>query len=637
MGFLISILFGKFIGNKGSYIFTNLTTISSFLISIVLMFQFIKSSNLIVINLINWFNISFLVVDWSFRFDTLTIIMLITILSISSCAHLYSIDYMKHDPHHSRFMAYLSLFTFFMLCLVTSNNLVQLFLGWEGVGICSYLLINFWYTRYQANKAALKAMFVNKISDLALLIGIVQIYFIFKSINFGLILPSAYLILNSNYYSISNNLMFVCLFLILVGAMGKSAQIGLHIWLPDAMEGPTPVSSLIHAATMVTAGVFLIVRLSHLFELFATNQFIILFVGTLTAFFSSSIGVFQNDLKKVIAYSTCSQIGYMFFACGYSGYSMAMYHLFNHAFFKALLFLTAGSIIHSVFSEQDIRRMGGLIKVLPFSYMSFSIGSLSLTGFLFFSGFYSKDSILETAYYSFSNNYFELSHSFYWITTHAIVFTCIYSSKLLYFVFFSYFKGYKLVLSNIHDSPKFIIIPLIFLSFLSIFLGYMTKDLMIGLGTDFWGNSIYNINSIDSEFNSISIKLIPFIISIYSILVSTVLWHLIPSFSLNSLYYNSYLYDVFLFLNKKWGFDKLISNYVSTLAFTKSYDFVNANVDKGFLEFFGSYGLSLYIKTLSSLYGKLETHYLYHYLGYFINIFLILFYVFLIYSYIIYI
>jgi len=323
--------------------------------------------------------------------------MLIVVTLISSLVHLYSTEYMSHDPHLTRFMSYLSLFTFFMLILITANNFLQMFVGWEGVGLSSYLLINFWFTRIQANKSAIKAMLVNRVGDFFILLALFAIYFVFNSLDYDVVfslvpLMTTYQITIGNFLFSAIDL--ICLFLFL-GAMGKSAQLGLHTWLPDAMEGPTPVSALIHAATMVTAGVFLLARCSFLFEFSPLVLNFIMLIGASTAFFASTTGLFQNDIKKVIAYSTCSQLGYMIFACGLSSYEVGIFHLSNHAFFKALLFLGAGSIIHAVSDEQDMRKMGGLKNLLPFSYSIMLIGSLALVGFPFLTGFYSKDLILE--------------------------------------------------------------------------------------------------------------------------------------------------------------------------------------------------------------------------------------------------
>ena len=326
--------------------------------------------------------------------------MLVTVTTISTLVHFYSCSYMSVDPHISRFMSYLSLFTFFMLILITADNFIQLFVGWEGVGLCSYLLIGFWFTRVQANKAALKALIINRVGDFGIILGICLVFFVFQTLDFEIVFPLITFFQNQFFlfFGMNFNVVELICFFLFIGSVGKSAQVGLHTSLPDAMEGPTPVSALIHAATMVTAGVFLIIRCSPIFEYAPGVLNIVTFVGALTAFFAATVGLVQNDIKKVIAYSTCSQLGYMIFACGISGYTVSLFHLINHAFFKALLFLAAGSIIHSLNNEQDMRRMGGLIRITPFTYSMMLIGSLSLAGFPFLSGFYSKDVILELAF-----------------------------------------------------------------------------------------------------------------------------------------------------------------------------------------------------------------------------------------------
>ena len=388
--FIVSISFGKYIGTRGVCFFTSFLLLMSFLTSIFIYYEVLIIGSPCVLNIFDWFYVDLVDVSWILYYDSLTSVMLLIVTFISFCAHIYSIEYMATDPHQVRFMSYLSLFTLFMLVLVTSGNIIQLFVGWEGVGICSYLLINFWYTRLKANKSAIMAVLANRIGDLALLVSFGFIFYLYKSFNFDVLFAyihgSSYLYYdNISYYYFLNKIIGL---LLVIGAVGKSAQIGLHMWLPEAMEGPTPVSSLIHAATMVTAGIFLIIRCSYLFEILPEVLLWIVFIGSITTFFASSIGVVQNDLKKIIAYSTCSQLGYMFLACGLSGYNYSLFHLFNHAFFKALLFLTAGYIIHSFSNEQDIRKMGILYKFLPLANIMILYGSLSLIGFDFTSGYY---------------------------------------------------------------------------------------------------------------------------------------------------------------------------------------------------------------------------------------------------------
>jgi NADH-ubiquinone oxidoreductase chain 5 len=449
-----------------------------------------------------WIYSDSLSIDWGVYYDNLTLSMLLVVTIVSALVHLYSMDYMLHDPHLPRFMSYLSLFTFFMFLLVVGNNFIILFLGWEGVGLCSYLLISFWYTRIQANKAAIKALIVNRIADLALTIGMVSIFFIFKSLDFHVIFSLAPFLTNVDFYFFTYQvtaLTFIC-FLLFVGAMGKSAQIGLHTWLPDAMEGPTPVSALIHAATMVTAGVFLIIKCSPLFEYVPNVLSFITFIGGTTAFFSATVGLFQNDIKKVIAYSTCSQLGYMIFACGLSNYHAGLFHLINHAFFKALLFLSAGAIIHSLSNEQDIRKFGNLISLLPFTSTMFLIGTLSLIGLPFLTGFYSKDLILELALTKYS-----LEGSFvYSLGIITAFLTSFYSFRLFYMTFLYQNNSFRQIINHVHELPLKMGIALAILSLGSIFFGYFAKDLLIGLGTNFWNESIFILpkhnNQLEAEF-----------------------------------------------------------------------------------------------------------------------------------------
>jgi proton-translocating NADH-quinone oxidoreductase chain L len=428
--------------------------------------------------------------------------MLLVVNVVSAFVHLYSLDYMKEDPHLARFMAYLSLFTFFMILLVTGKNFVILFLGWEGVGLCSYLLISFWYTRVAANKAATKALIVNRIADFALTLGIVTIFFIFHTLDFQVIFPLAPFFIDFKIkilnYDISA-LTLICS-LLFIGAMGKSAQIGLHTWLPDAMEGPTPVSALIHAATMVTAGVFLVIKCSFLFEYVPHVLTYVAIIGALTAFFSATIGLVQNDIKKVIAYSTCSQLGYMIFACGLSNYHVAVFHLANHAFFKALLFLSAGAVIHSLANEQDMRKFGSLLAQLPFTAIMFLIGSFSLMGFPFLTGFYSKDLILEVAFGGFSLD----SAVPYFLGLITAFFTSFYSFRVFYLTFIYKNNSFRANILSLHELPWKMAVSLGVLAVGSIFLGYLTKDLFVGLGTDWWSPSILILpehnKQLDAEF-----------------------------------------------------------------------------------------------------------------------------------------
>ena len=614
LGSIFGGLFGKWIGNKGSAFITTLSIFLTFILSSI-MFQesitFALNTHLITMT---WISSGLFYCNWAFFFDSLTYIMLLVVTGVSTLVHLYSSEYMGHDPHLSRFMSYLSLFTFFMIILVTGDNFIQMFVGWEGVGLCSYLLINFWFTRLQANKAAIKAMIVNRISDLILILGILILFTNLKTVEYfstfstiSVLQNYTFLFLNYNWSIID----IICI-LIFIGAMGKSAQIFLHIWLPDAMEGPTPVSALIHAATMVTAGVYLVSRCSPIFEYSILTLKIITIIGALTAFFASTVGLVQNDMKKIIAYSTCSQLGYMFFACGLSNYSLAVFHLSNHACFKALLFLCAGSVIHAMNDEQDIRKMGGLRRILPFTYSMFLIGSLALTGFPFLTGFYSKDVILEIAFATFN----EIGHFAYWLGTIGASFTAFYSTRLIYFAFLSETNAHKNVILNAHDAPLRMSIPLSILAFGSIFIGYLTKDMFIGLGSHFWNNAIYihpqNIQMIDAEFLPIIFKLLPVIFSIFGLFLAIFLYHL--NFKL---FYQIKISNIGLyfynFLNKKWFFDKIYYEFINQNILQISYSISYKLVDKGIIEFFGPTGLLYIFSNWSKKIITIQTGYIFHY------------------------
>jgi NADH-ubiquinone oxidoreductase chain 5 len=522
---------------------------------------------------------------------------------------------MAHDPHLPRFMSYLSLFTFFMLILVTADNFIQMFVGWEGVGLCSFLLINFWYTRIQANKAAIKAMVVNRIGDFGLIIGILLIFVNYKTIDYATVFALATTLKEKTAYFLHFNLHLITMIgvFLFVGVVGKSAQLGLHTWLPDAMEGPTPVSALIHAATMVTAGVFLLARCSPLYELTEHLLEYIVLLGSATSFVAATIGLLQNDLKKVIAYSTCSQLGYMVFICGLSEYKIGIFHLANHAFFKALLFLAAGSVIHAVLDEQDMRKMGGLKNLLPFTYCSMLIGSLALIGFPFLTGFYSKDLILET---SFANYNFSGYFSYCFGTLSAFL-TTFYSTRLLFLAFLSKTNGYKPVIENVCDSSYQISVVLGILAIPSIFIGFYCKDMFVGWGSCLWGNSIFNhpqaINNIDSEFIPHFYKLLPTIFSLCS-LIFAFLMYTNCKFFLFKIKLNHFGKKLYNFLNKKWFFDKIYNEYFGQFFFRFSYSISYKLVDRGIIEILGPTGLSYLIKKLAATLHKMQTKYIYHYL-----------------------
>ncbi len=607
--FCLSGLFGKQIGRLGSIRLSLFCIFFSFIISLFMLLEvgFYKSP--VYVELFYWFNSETLNIKWSFLFDSLTIVMCVVVSFISFLVHLYSVEYMSNDPHLSRFLAYLSLFTFFMLILVTGDNFLQLFVGWEGVGLCSYLLINFWFTRIQANKAAIKAMILNRIGDFSLVIGILLIFVNFKTVDFSTL--SILITFFDSSTIFSYNLINIIGFFLFVGAMGKSAQIGLHTWLPDAMEGPTPVSALIHAATMVTAGIFLIIRISFLYEYNFKTLEMITFVGVLTSFIASSTGLVQNDLKKVIAYSTCSQLGYMVFSCGLSNYSISLFHLLNHAFFKALLFLSAGSIIHSVSDEQDMRKMGGLRFLLPFSYTMILIGSLALIGFPFLTGFYSKDLILEVAFSKYNNfGFFS-----YFFGSLGAFFSSFYSTRLIFLTFLSKPNGFKKILCYSKDSGAIIKVVLATLSIPSIFIGFYSKEFLVGIGSSFFFNSIFFTNSnfvvFDAEFVITVYKLVPVILSLFGFIIALLFYFLwspilykIKTYNLGKLVYN--------FLNRKWYFDKIYNDYLGQFFFKVGYSASYKFLDRGIFEIIGPTGISFISINLSSKIHKFQTNQLYH-------------------------
>ena len=609
---IVSGLFGRKIGPKGSSIVTVACLIVTFLCSFFAFYEVSLMGSPVYIKLTTWINCEVLHVDWGFQFDTLTVIMCCVVTFVSSLVHLYSTEYMSHDPHLPRFMSYLSLFTFFMLILVTADNYVQMFVGWEGVGLCSFLLINFWFTRIQANKAAIKAMILNRIGDFGLVLGIFTIFLKYKSVDYATVFSLTPFFVSDNPIMLNLTLMdFIGIFLF-IGATGKSAQLGLHTWLPDAMEGPTPVSALIHAATMVTAGVFLIARSSPIYEYTPTILKLITIMGASTAFFAATIGLLQNDLKKVIAYSTCSQLGYMVFACGLSNYSVGVFHLINHAFFKALLFLGAGSVIHAVADEQDMRKMGGLKSLVPFTYSMMSIGSLALIGFPFLTGFYSKDVILEVAYGKYSSQ----GHFSYLLGSIGAFFTAFYSTRLVFLTFLSSPNGYRKVICAAYDSSYQICIALAILSIPSMFIGFYTKDMIIGMGTNFWGNSIYvlpeNMNMIDAEFINHKFKVLPVFLSCLGVFFSILLY----TFASNTLFKWKITLigrKIYNFLNKKWFFDKVYNEYIGQFFFSFGYNISYKIIDRGIIEIFGPMGLSSVILKSAKTLVNLQSSYIYHY------------------------
>lgn len=590
-------LLGRKLGKKGgTFLSTSLIGLA-FLLSSYIFYEVCLLGSKTNIEGMEWFLSGLLLNNWGFSYDTVTGVMLVVVTSISFLVHLYSIGYMSEDPHIVRFMSYLSLFTFFMLCLVTSNNFIQMFLGWEGVGLASYLLINFWFTRVEANRAAIKAVIVNRFGDFGIGMSVLAVYYLFNNSNFNLVFSLVYGIKDYDIvvgWMTVNSIDLVALLLFL-GAVGKSAQMGLHTWLPDAMEGPTPVSALIHAATMVTAGVFVLIRCSPLLEYSRECLVLVTIIGALTAFFAGTVGIFQNDLKRVIAYSTCSQLGYMVFACGLSNYSVGMFHLMNHAFFKALLFLSAGSVIHALADEQDMRRMGGLVKLLPLTFVMFLIGSLALMGFPFTTGFYSKDVILELAFVSCTFN----GTFAYWLGVLAAFCTAFYSFRLIYLTFITETNSSKRILEGVHEAPTPMLIPLVVLCYGSIFVGYVFSEMFIGVGSPFWNGSILDLSRdlliLKAEFLSSHIKLFPVVVSILGALSSILLYHCYPDFVYVPRY-SLWMKDVYTFFNKKWLFDIIYNHYVGQKVLKFGYEVTFKSLDRGLIEIIGPTGLVRFIK-----------------------------------------
>ena len=606
---IISGFFNKFIGEKFCNYITCLFTSISAILSIIIFYNVIINGYENNLHIAKWINSGTLDVNWSIKIDALTAVMLVVVNLISSLVHIYSIGYMSHDPDKPRFMAYLSLFTFAMLTLVTSDNFLQLFFGWEGVGLCSYFLIGFWFKKNSANSAAIKAFLVNRVGDFGFALGIFLIFYLFGTVNYDEVFQQINLFTNNelNFLGIKINSIDLICILLFIGAMGKSAQFFLHTWLPDAMEGPTPVSALIHAATMVTAGVFLVVRCSPIYEYSEFALSIVTIIGMTTAIFAGSVALVQDDIKKIIAYSTCSQLGYMFFATGVGAYNVAMFHLFTHAFFKALLFLGAGSVIHAFHDEQNINNMGGVKNKLPITYTLMLIGTLALTGFPLMSGFFSKDAIIEFAYLKDSSlGYYAAS-----IGIFTALLTSIYSWRLLFKTFHGDFNNQSIKIDKIHESPLVMIIPLIILAIGSIFSGYFFKDLFIGFekSYQFWGSSIFFMEPLSSDhppkwfiFLTPTLVTLSIPIAYYFFVKRKDLLPLIVDG--NRPFYN--------FLKNKWYFDE-IYEFLFVKSLKKIGLYFWKKIDGLVIDRFGPDGISSIIKILSNKAVKFQSGYIYQY------------------------
>ena len=609
ISFFIFIFLSNFINKK---ILVYISTFNIFLatfISFLLIKDVVNTNYTFEIYLFHWLSSGNLISNWTINIDFLTSTMILIVNLISALVQFYSIGYMREDKSIARFFCYLNLFSFFMLILVSSGNLLQLYFGWEGVGLCSYLLISFWFYKKSASNASLKAFIVNRVGDMFFILGIILIYLTFDSITFTNIFSNL-----NDYEGIKYNFLFfdvdviniICLFLIL-GAMGKSAQIGFHTWLPDAMEAPTPVSALIHAATMVTAGVFLICKMSFFFNssIFASN-FIVL-IGSITAIFAASVALTHNDIKKIIAYSTCSQLGFMFIAAGFSLYNLAIFHLVIHAFFKSLLFLGAGSVIHSLNHEQNIKKMGKLWKKLPLTYIVMIIGSLALSGIPFFSGYYSKELIINSG---LSSDLF-LSRYVYLISIITVLLTSAYSFRLIYYVFHAPLKFSNIQYNKIKETSLYILSPLILLSYLAVFSGYFLKDFFISdKYAHLWVNAnVENLSDIYLHQKNYLINFIPTIFAFLGILLIFYIYFFKQNLILLLKKKFSSIYRFFL---NKWYFDEFY-NYLFVKKIINLSENLWKKIDIGLIDRLGPNAIALSIKNISKFFSNLQTGYIYHY------------------------
>jgi NADH-quinone oxidoreductase subunit L len=631
IGFLIAGLFGNKIGAKASEYITSGLMVIVAICSWIVFFQIpMGDGETVRIPVLHWVTSGSLSFDWALRVDTLTGVMLVVVNSVSALVHIYSIGYMHHDPHRPRFFAYLSLFTFAMLMLVTSDNLVQMFFGWEGVGLASYLLIGFWFKKPSANAAAMKAFVVNRVGDFGFLLGIFGLFALFQSVDYNTIFAAAanYLpaegaadagqvVLNFLGYELHKEtaLTVVCL-LLFMGAMGKSAQFLLHTWLPDAMEGPTPVSALIHAATMVTAGVFMVARMSPIFELSHTALLVVTIIGATTAFFAATVALVQNDIKRVIAYSTCSQLGYMFVALGVGAYGAAVFHLFTHAFFKALLFLCAGSVIHSVSEEQDMRRMGGLRKLIPVTYWMMLIGTVAITGLgipgtiIGTAGFFSKDAIIESTFASHSP---AAGYAFTLLVVSAL-FTSFYSWRLIFMTFFGKPRASAEVMHHVHESPPVMLVPLLVLAVGAVLAGVVFKEFFFGHEyAEFWKGVLFTspTNEILDHYHHVPtwVKLSPFTAMVIGFIVAWIFYIRSPETPKALAERHRGLYQ---FLLNKWYFDELYDFLFVRPAKRLGRLFWKGG-DGWLIDGFGPDGISARVLDVTNRVVKMQSGYLYHY------------------------
>ena len=609
-GAVIAGLFGRVLGARGAQLVTCGAMGIAAVMAIVVFVQIVLQGETATIVLFDWFASGDLDVDWLLRFDELTGVMVFVVCVVSFLIHVYSIGYMAHDPHVPRFFAYLSLFTFFMLALVSADNFLQMFFGWEGVGLVSYLLIGFWYKRPSANAAAIKAFIVNRVGDFGFALGILAIFLMFDTVSFDAVFGGAPGMVDAEVTFLGHSFDFleVACILLFVGAMGKSAQFLLHTWLPDAMEGPTPVSALIHAATMVTAGVFMVARLSPIFEYAPIALSVVTFFGATTAIFAATIAITQNDIKRVIAYSTCSQLGYMFFACGVSAYGAGIFHLTTHAFFKALLFLGAGAVIHAMSDEQDMRKMGGIWRMIPVTYVLMWIGSLALAGIFPFSGFFSKDIILESAFASHTG----LGMYAFGLGILAAFLTAFYSWRLLFLTFHGKPRADEKVMAHVHEAPAVMWVPLVGLAIGSVVIGYLMLP-MVATDIDFWGTSILvlPIHNALAEAHHVDfwVKALPMAVGVLGIGGAFLFYVLRPELPAALA---TRARPVYLFLLNKWYFDELYD-----FLFVRSAKYLGRNLwkqgDGAVIDGIGPDGIAAATLSVARRAVRLQSGYVYHY------------------------
>jgi NADH-quinone oxidoreductase subunit L len=612
LGAAIAGLFGRLIGDRASQWVTTGLLLMSAVFACIAFARVVLGGAPFDVEVMRWIVSGTFEVSWALRFDALSAVMCVVVTVVSGMVHVYSWGYMSHDKSIARFFSYLSLFTFFMLMLVTSNNFVQMFFGWEGVGLASYLLIGFWYDRPSANAAAIKAFLVNRVGDFGFALGILGTFMVFNAVAFDTVFAGVSGVAGKTvqFLGLSVEVMTLLCLLLFVGAMGKSAQLGLHTWLPDAMEGPTPVSALIHAATMVTAGVFMVCRLSPMFEYSETALTVVTVVGALTAFFAATVGLVQNDIKRVIAYSTCSQLGYMFFAAGVSAYSAAMFHLTTHAFFKALLFLGAGSVIHAMSGEQDMRKMGGIWRKIPVTYTFMWIGSLALAGIPLFAGYFSKDLIIEAAFASKTG----VGQFAFWMGTIAAALTAFYSWRLLFMTFHGESRADHDVLHHVHESPISMTGPMALLAVGAVFSGMALAGLFTGEASQaFWGKAIYvaaNHTALkDAHHVALWVKLLPIAVAFAGILTAWYMYirkpHLPAAMAAE-------FSDAHAFLYNKWYFDELYD-----VLFVRPAKWLGRVLWQGgdgrIIDGFGPNGLAALTLDFARRAARLQSGYLYHY------------------------